>query len=125
MKNDKWYIVGTLFNLLKIIISLGIFIWCISWCISLGYRNGKETVCVVKDKWVKPSSKSSKYLVQCDNEVYEITDLFFKGKFNSSDIYIKLKKGHKYKIKTTGYRNRFFSMYKNINEVKELKENNK
>lgn len=125
MKNNKWYIVGTLFILLIIIISLGIFIWCISWCISLGYRNGKETVCVVKDKWVKPSSKSSKYLVQCDNEVYEITDLFFKGKFNSSDIYIKLKKGHKYKIKTTGYRNRFFSMYKNINEVKELKENNK
>lgn len=119
MKNDKGYIVGALIILLVIIISVGTIIWCIS----LGYRNEKETVCVIKDKWVKPSSKSSKYLVQCDNEVYEITDLFFKGKFNSSDIYIKLKKGHKYKIKTTGYRNRFFSMYKNINEAKELKEN--
>lgn len=74
MKNDKGYIVGALIILLVIIISVGTIIWCIS----LGYRNEKETVCVIKDKWVKPSSKSSKYLVQCDNEVYEITDLFLK-----------------------------------------------
>ena len=84
---------------------------------TLGYQNEETHVCVVQDKWVKRSSKSSdKYLVQCGNEVYEITDLLFKGKFNSSDIYANLEIGKKYEITTTGYRFKLFSMYKNINE---------
>lgn len=125
MKKSKGFVdIEMIFYLIIAIIFIILIIGGIYFS-TLNYRNKKNTICVVKDKWVKPSSKSSKYLVQCNNEVYEITDLFFKGKFNSSDIYIKLKKGHKYKITTTGYRIRFFSQYKNINKVKELKEGNK
>ena len=104
-----------------VIITLGIIIGTIYFG-TIGYQNEETHVCTVQDKWVKLSSKSSdKYLVQCGNEVYEITDLLFKGKFNSSDIYANLKVGKKYEITTTGYRFELFSMYKNINEY-EVKE---
>ena len=85
--------------------------------VSVGYQNEESHTCTVQDKWVKRDSMSSdKYLVQCGNEVFEITDLMFKGKFNSSDIYANLKIGKKYEITTTGYRFKLLSMYKNINE---------
>ena len=90
--------------------------------VSVGYQNEESHTCTVQDKWVKRDSMSSdKYLVQCGNEVFEITDLMFKCKFNSSDIYANLKIGKKYEITTTGYRFEIFSMYKNINEY-EVKE---
>lgn len=99
-----------------VIITLGIIIGVV-YFMTLGYQNEETHVCTVQDKWVKRGGKSSdKYLVQCGNEVYEITDLLFKGKFNSSDIYANLKIGNKYEITTTGYRFELFSMYKNINE---------
>lgn len=85
---------------------------------SLGYQNEEISNCTVEDKWIKRSGQDDVYLVQCDNEIYEISDLMFKGKFNSSDIYANLKVGNTYEITTTGYRVEFFSCYKNINEYK-------
>ena len=52
-----------------------------------------------------------------EGEVYKITDLLFKGKFNSSDIYNELDIGKKYKVEITGVRIPIFSMYKNLNKV--------
>lgn len=111
-------------NIYRIILGLiGIVIIAVAICfVSVGYQNEEEHTCVIQDKWIKRASESSdKYLVQCGNEVYEITDLLFKGKFNSSDIYANLKVGKKYEITTTGYRFELLSMYKNINEY-EVKE---
>jgi len=84
----------------------------------LGYQNEQVTICEVEDKWVKRADDKEKYLVKCGNEVYQITDLFLKGKFNSSDLYADLKLNQKYEITTTGYRLSFFSEYKNINKIK-------
>lgn len=89
--------------------------------VTLDYQNEEIHQCTVEDKWVKRQSESSDvYLVQCGDEVYKVSDLLFKGKFNSSDIYAKLKVGKKYEITTTGYRINAFSMYKNINEYREI-----
>lgn len=89
--------------------------------ITINYQNEETHQCTVEDKWVKRESKSSDvYLVQCDDEVYKVSDLLFKGKFNSSDIYAKLKVGKKYEIITTGYRINALSMYKNINEYRKI-----
>lgn len=89
--------------------------------VTLEYQNEEIHQCTVEDKWVKRESKKSDiYLVQCGDEVYKVSDLLFKGKFNSSDIYAKLKVGKKYEITTTGYRFEILSMYKNINEFREL-----
>lgn len=89
---------------------------------SIGYQNEEIIECTIEDKWVKRSGKSDIYLVQCDNEVYQITDLLFKGKFNSSDIYANLKVGKNYEITTTGYRFEFLSMYKNINKYEKVED---
>ncbi len=78
--------------------------------------------CTVQDKWVKRNGESEKYLVSCDEEVYQITDNILYGKFNSSDIYAKLKKDSKYKLTVTGFRNGFLSSYKNINKFEEVNE---
>lgn len=47
-------------------------------------------------------------------EVFENTDSLFKLKFDSSDLYQKLEVGKTYKGKTTQFRCRFLSLYKNI-----------
>lgn len=85
------------------------------------YMNERQVTCTVQDKWVKRSNGDDKYLVQCDDDVYKITDLLWYGKFDSSDIYARLKKNHKYKLTVTGYRWRYFSEYPNINEYEEVK----
>lgn len=112
-------------KLLIVIIALPFIIFTTT----IEYQNKQTYYCEVKDKWIKQDNNSEnskdKYMIQCDDKVYEITDLFFKFKFNSSDIYAKLEKNKKYKITTTGYRIPFLSWYQNINEVEELKgENN-
>lgn len=76
-----------------------------------------EVECVVKDKWVKKNGDTDKYLVSCDDEVYQITDNLFYGKFNSSDIYAELQVGKKYRLQVSGFRFGLTSSYKNINEI--------
>lgn len=92
----------------------------------IAYTNKKEIEIIVKDKFVKNGSgknSTSKYLiVDTTNNTYQITDLFFKGKWNSTDLYNQLEIGKKYKIKTTSKRIHFFSMYPNINEIQELED---
>ncbi len=102
------------------VIMIVIVILICTFLATLEYQNEETHICKVEDKWVKRSDDSDIYLVQCDDEVYKITDLLFKGKFDSSNIYAGLKVGKKYEITTTGYRLGLFSMYKNINEYKEI-----
>ena len=71
-------------------------------------------------------SSSSKYLVFGDDKngnslVFENTDCFIRGKWNSSNIQGQLKKGNTYKITVVGYRVSFFSMYQNIIKIEEVK----
>lgn len=70
-------------------------------------------------------SSSSKYLVfgDCENGdslVFENTDCFIRGKWNSSNLQGKMKEGNTYKITVVGYRVPFFSMYQNIIKVEEI-----
>ena len=86
------------------------------------YFNEKEVECTVQDKWLKRSGEEDIYLIQCDDTVYKIKDLLLKGKFNSSDLYARLKKDTKYRLQVSGYRWQFFSNYQNINSYEEIKE---
>lgn len=109
-----------IFTTIGTVLLIGLLIFFISF----GYQNEETSKCTVEDKWIKRSGEDDVYLVQCDNEIYEISDLIFKGKFNSSDIYANLKVGNTYEITTTGYRVEFFSWYKNINEYKMIEDDN-
>ena len=82
------------------------------------YTDNQIIEITVKDKYVKNGSKSGKYLiVDSNNNTYQVTDLLFKGKFNSTDIYNQLEIGKTYKVKISGKRIHIFSMYQNINKV--------
>lgn len=82
------------------------------------YTNNEIIEITVKEKYIKNGKDNGKYLiVDINNNTYEITDLLFKKKFNSTDIYNSLEIGKKYKIKVSGKRIHYLSMYKNINKI--------
>ena len=93
---------------------------CIGYC-SIGYMNTETTTCQVEDKWIKNYDRDGVYLVDCGKNIYKISDLFWKAKFDSSDIYGKLEKGKTYKITTSGFRIPILSEYKNINKVEKVR----
>ena len=89
----------------------------------LGYTGRTSMEIVVKDKVVKSSNKVDKYLIFTDKGVLENTDLWFIGKFNSSDLYSQIEIGHKYKVEVVGVRIPIFSQYKNIVKIEEVEWN--
>lgn len=85
---------------------------------TIGYSNKEVIAIEVKDKYIKRDNKSDVYMVvDTDNNTYQITDLFFIGKFNSTDLYNELEIGQAYFIEVTGIRNQFLSWYPNINKI--------
>jgi len=61
---------------------------------------------------------TSKYLVFTESETFENTDEFWMGKWNSSDVQGGLKIGDTATVQVIGWRWSFFSMYRNIIEIK-------
>lgn len=85
---------------------------------TIGYSNKEVIAIEVKDKYIKRDNKSDVYMVvDTDNNTYQITDLFFIGKFNSTDLYNELEIGQAYLVEITGVRNQFLSWYPNINNI--------
>ena len=103
--------------------------------LSIGYEaifsfNDTEYTITVTDKERiyegSGDTSSSKYLVFGDDDngnslVFENTDCFIRGKWNSSNIQGQLKEGNTYKVTVVGYRVSFFSMYQNIIKTEEIK----
>ena len=78
----------------------------------------RTEVIVVTDKMVK----NDRYLIYASDNVYEITDSWLMGRFDSSDLYGKIEVGKTYKVKVGGKRDHFLSVYPCIHEVEEVKE---
>jgi hypothetical protein len=77
-----------------------------------------------KDRQVKSDGDggvNSKYIVFTDKEVFENTDSLLRGKFNSSDVQGKLQRGCTYDFEVYGFRNHFFSVYRNIVDATPVK----
>jgi len=82
------------------------------------YVQSEETITVaVKEKERVASRNSSKYLIFCRVEVFECTDSLLFWKWDSSDIYGSLERGHAYRVRVVGWRLPFMSMYRNILEI--------
>lgn len=79
----------------------------------------KERVC---DNSGTNGAMECKYLVFTENGTFKITDsLFGTVRFNSSDVYGRIREGHTYTITYYGFRLPFFSEYPNIKKVEEVK----
>ena len=86
------------------------------------YNNTSEYTITITDKERIYSDGDSKYLIFGEDAngtslVFENTDSFFHGKWNSSNIQGQLKEGNTYTIKVYGYRIPMLSMYENIIEI--------
>lgn len=85
--------------------------------LSYALTSGSENI-VIDEKWEKKKGDTSKYLVSSmDGQVFEITDSWIRGRWDSSNLYAKLKTGMICDIETQGWRAPFFSDYKNIIEA--------
>lgn len=88
---------------------------------TIEYQNEEIIKITVKDKYIKRNGDKDIYLVASETgDTYKITDLLWKGKFNSTDLYNQLTIGKTYKVTVTGIRLSYFSMYKNINKIEEI-----
>lgn len=119
MKNRK---ISTITPLSIIAILVILLIIITSICMEF---NDTEYTVTITDKTRVYDNGESKYLIFCELEngdtiTFENTDAILRGKFNSSDIYGKLKVGKKYKLTVVGIRLPIFSTYQNIIKVKEL-----
>jgi len=124
MENLKIKQICRKINISNVVSILIIFFMLVFIFLSLffNYLNPKSYTIEIKDKFIKNDRKSAKYLVvDTNNTTYEISDLLFIGKFNSTDIYNSIDIGKSYKIYTTGFRIHVFSLYQNINKI-ELEE---
>jgi hypothetical protein len=84
------------------------------------YSTVDYVTAIVTDKERVFDGESSRYLIFTEEETFENVDsaLFFK--FNSSDVYGKIKKGGVYKFKVSGWRISVVSSYRNIISMEEV-----
>lgn len=106
-------------TVIEVIIAITIAI--ILLIIPIAERASETTVTfTVEDKAIKRYSDDDKYLVYTDNGTYEITDSLVYWRWDSSDLYGKIKVGETYEAKVYGWRIPIFSSYKNIVSVEEV-----
>lgn len=108
---------------IEVIVIFGLILFMIAVVISftiVQYVGETEVIITVEDKYIKRNGDYDRYMVSTqEGETFKITDLMFKGKYNSADIYSKLKVGSTYVVKVTGVRWQFWSEFRNINEIVE------
>lgn len=111
---NKKGLIGIIFTLLVIIVIILLFAIPIHYSL----KSVTITTITISDKERISDGDSSYYLIFTEDEVFKNTDSLLHGKWDSSDVYNKLKIGKTYTVKVNWYRNRFWSMYRNILEIK-------
>lgn len=75
----------------------------------------REVTTTIEDKErVCDSNRDCKYLIFTDTGTYQITDSWIYFRFNSSDVYGKLKVGQKYQFNVAGVRFGLTSNYPTV-----------
>ncbi|AXC36312.1 hypothetical protein SEA_FORK_86 [Microbacterium phage Fork] len=78
------------------------------------------TDCLVTDKYVQVSGKSSAKIVASSCGVFMVEDELSQGNWNSADVYAKIEVGKTYDFEAYGPRNGFLSLFPNINSATEV-----
>ena len=102
------------FNVLLLLIILSSVIFNIL----LYYTTHFEKTITIKDKYTRYRRHGSNYnVVDENNNVYQVGNVWFKLDFNRAEDFAKLEKGKKYKVEGYGIRVPMIDMYKNIYQV--------
>lgn len=89
----------------------------------MSFNDTKYTVTITDKE--RTHSGNEKYLVFAEDSdgnvmVFENSDSFLRGKWDSSNIQGELKVGNTYEVTVIGYRVPLFSWYENIIAIKEI-----
>ena len=109
------------------VIVIGVIFIGIVCTLSVNFNNSVEVhTATITDTVIKRQGETDIYLVYTKSDsgniaVYENSDSFIKGKYNSSDLQAKLEKGKKFKLTVVGYRLPVISSYQNILSAEEIK----
>ena len=102
------------FNIIILLILLSSVIFNIV----LYYTTHFEKTITIKDKYTRYRRYGSNYnVVDENNNIYQVGNVWFKLDFNRAEDYNKLEKGKKYKVEGYGIRIPMIDMYKNIYQI--------
>lgn len=114
-RNEGGYAGAIITVVVLAIIGFIIFASVNSWNNWANSTRGEVTFTVKDKERVSDGDSSSKYLIfSQEGEVFENTDSYHFGKYNSSDLYGQLEVGKKYKCDSFGERNPRWSWYRNL-----------
>ena len=82
---------------------------------NINFLPGQHFSISIKEKFIKRGTGRSGYdiyhLVDSNDNIYQIRDVWFKGEFDTADDYVKIKEGKTYKVVGYGSRVRMLSWY--------------
>lgn len=120
MRKD-YFIIAFLVMIIMVLLGVSGYRSC-----SVGTGELRKVRATVTDKGIKRIGDDDIYLVYTKTEkgieVFQITDSWLAGRFNSADVYAGIQIGKTYDFSVRGDRNRFMSWYPNIYEAKEVTE---
>ena len=94
-----------------------IFILSIIFKIIYDFSTPFTKTITVKEKYLRNAGRRRKdvyMIVDTDNNIYQLTDVWYRGEFNMANDYIGLEVGKKYKITGYGKRIHFLSWYPSV-----------
>jgi hypothetical protein len=79
-----------------------------------------EKTIKIKDKFIAYVGRGRNYytIIDTDNNIYRLINVWFLGDFNRIDEYARINIGDTYTVKGYGYNNPSLGMYKNIYTIK-------
>ena len=83
---------------------------------------GFENIITIKDKYVVSRYKGGiiYYIVDSNNNIYEIDNVWFLADFNKAEDYNLINKGEQYKVKGYGFRADFLGLYPSIYNITKI-----
>lgn len=76
--------------------------------------DGNTTGCTVTGKYTAVVDKKSQNRLETSCGVFQVSDEFVKGQWNSADTYAGIQIGKTYDFDAYGYRNGFLSLFPNV-----------
>ena len=93
--------------------------------VAIDYTGNENKVIHIKKVTTISNGGETNYKIFTKEGVFENTDRFFIGKFNSSDLQNQLIGERECKVHLMGHRIPFFSMYKDVTKIYWCKSNAK
>tara|TARA_B100001250_G_scaffold411226_1_gene439414 strand:- start:1678 stop:2097 length:420 start_codon:yes stop_codon:yes gene_type:complete len=120
-KLDTYYYEGQFTTTFYVVLLIAFMIIAISFrIIYYNFTRFTRTITVHKTYTRNRTKGDSYFVVDINNTVYQVDNLWFKLDFNRADDWVSLEEGNTYKVDGYGVRMDFMDMYPIINSIKKI-----